>query len=663
MNATQPSESAPSTAPAPDPASAPPRHGLTRGTRRLALAIAVAGMPGEGDLPAPGEAMVDRLDAFLGQAPRLLVFGYRMLLRATNLAAIVFTGRTLARLPVARAERLLAGWAASRWFLVRMALRGLFTPLKMCHFADAEVSRRLGYDPPPPAPPAPPERWMAQASPAADRAGETLRCQVVIVGSGPGGAVMATRLAEQGLAVLMLEEGQLYRRADFNRRPLEMMTRMYRDVGMTVALGVPGIPIPLGRTVGGTSTINSGTCFRVPERVLEQWRDRYGLEAYTSESLAPHYDELERTLRVQPVSVETRGMVGEVIARGCDRLGWSHGPLMRNADGCEGSGVCCFGCPTGAKQSMNRSYVPRALGAGAKLLTGAKVERILWKQRRAQGVVATTDQGKVTVLADAVVISAGSLGTPPLLMRNRIGGRSGQLGNNLTIHPAAKVAALFDEPIRSWEGVPQGWCIDQFEAEGMMFEGASLPPELGAVGLPQIGRAFSDIMNRYQNLAFFGFLVEDESRGRVRPGPGGMPRIHYSLGREEVAKLLTGTERLCRVFFEAGATKVLPPVAGVEALTSPDEIEKLRDPRISVGDFELTAFHPLCTARMSARPEDGVIDPGLEVWGVDGLFVADGSVFPSSLGVNPQMTIMAVTSMNAEHVAARVGGAPRWGQG
>lgn len=638
----------------------PGRSGLSARAAGHALAIARAALPAGERVPAPDAGMVRRLAAYLAAAPPLIAFGYRSLLHLFAAYALLRTGRRLGRLSPERVLRLLEHGATGRRWVRRMILRAILTPLKIAHYADPAISRTLGYDPPPAPRPAPPPPAFARMHDAASRAGETLRCDVAVVGTGPGGAVMATRLAERGLAVILLEEGGYLGRADFTRRPFEMMARAYRDVGLTVALGVPGVPIPLGRTVGGTSTINSGTCFRVPDRVLARWQAEHGLAGWTRERLAPHYADLEAFLEVAPVAPEVVGRVGELVARGADALGWSHGPLHRNADGCEGSGVCAFGCPTGAKRSMNVSFVPRALAAGAELYTGARVRTILREGRRAAGVVAETAGGEtLTVRADAVVVSAGALLTPGLLRRNGLGRRATGLGRHLTVHPATKVAALFDDPVRGWEGVPQGYCIDEFAEEGIVFEGASLPPEMGSVGFPHLGPRFTALMERYDRMAFFGFLIEDDgSRGRVTAGPPGT-EIRYHLGRAELDRLKRGTRLLSEMFFAAGARAVYPPVAGIEELSGPDALGRLDAPTIRAQDFELTAFHPLGTCRMGPSPDRSVLDPGLETWEIDGLFVADGSIFPSSLGVNPQMTIMAASSVAAEHVAARVGGAPR----
>jgi choline dehydrogenase-like flavoprotein len=312
--------------------------------------------------------------------------------------------------------------------------------------------------------------------------------------------------------------------------------------------------------------------------------------------------------------------------------------------------MCIFGCPTDAKRSTNVSYIPRALSAGATLITGARVEKILVENGRAVGVQA----GDVTVRAKAVVVACGALITPVLLQRNGIGTRSGQLGRNLSLHPSAGVGALFDESIRGWDAIPQGYAIYEFAEEGILFEGAFMPPDLGAASLPFFGQRLVEVVERYDRFACFGFMIEDTSRGRVRPGPGGRPLITYVCNDEDVAKLKRGVELLARCYFAAGARAVFPMVAGFDELHSPADLERFRATHVHARDFELTAYHPLGTCRMGVDPRRSVVNPDHEVHDLPGLFVTDGAAVPSSLGVNPQVTIMALATRAAERIAPRL---------
>jgi choline dehydrogenase-like flavoprotein len=494
---------------------------------------------------------------------------------------------------------------------------------------------------------------MLNAADVAD--GSTIRCEVAVIGTGAGGAVVAKELAERGVAVVMLEEGGYFSRADFTRHAYDMSKQMYRDGGLTIAIGTPGIMIPLGRTVGGTTTINSGTCFRVPERKLAAWHRDAGLTEFTSASLAPYYDRVEQILGVEEAKWEVLGEVARLVKKGADALGFSHRPLMRNAPGCEGSGVCCFGCPTGAKRSTDISYVPLALKAGARLYVGAKATKVLVESKGASGVAVRSVGGKTsfTVRADRVVVAAGSLLTPGLLHRSGL--RAKALGRNLTVHPATRIAARFPHEFKPWEGIPQGYCIDEFHADGILYEGAAVPPDFAGLAFPFYGARFTESMENYRRTAVFGFLVEETSRGRVVPSRAPFPLIVYNINRADTAKIQRGLVILAKVFFAAGAERLVVPVHGFDEMRSPADIEKFARADIRPSDLELGAFHPLGTARMGHDPKTSVVRTDLEAHEVRGLYVVDGSVFPSPLGVNPQVTIMALATRAAETIASGLG--------
>ncbi|HSK49731.1 MAG TPA: GMC family oxidoreductase N-terminal domain-containing protein, partial [Solirubrobacterales bacterium] len=248
--------------------------------------------------------------------------------------------------------------------------------------------------------------------------GEGEECDVAIVGSGAGGAVAAAMLAEAGLDVLMLEAGGDFNRDNYPADPLEAIATLYRDGGLTIAEGMPAIPVPVAKTVGGTTVINSGTCFRPPEAVLESWRRDFGME--WSGDLDADLSEAERFLRIEPLDPETMGRNGQLAMEGAEAIGASGGPISRNAGGCVQCSSCPFGCPIDAKRGMHVSYLPRAVAAGARLRTGVEADRVLVENGRAVGVRA----GSYTVRARvATIVAGGSLGTPELLLRSGLGGR------------------------------------------------------------------------------------------------------------------------------------------------------------------------------------------------------------------------------------------------
>ncbi len=492
-----------------------------------------------------------------------------------------------------------------------------------------------------------------------DRVSE--RCDVCVIGSGAGGAVVAKELAESGARVIVLEEGRHFTAGrDFNRRPIDMLARLYRDAGLTSTVGFPAIPLPLGRTVGGTTTINSGTCFRAPAEVLTHWERDLGVEGCGPEGLAAHFDRVERELHVVPVSEALLGRNAQIVRRGAERLGYASAPLKRNVRNCHGCGVCCFGCPSGAKQSMDVSYVPKAVAAGARVLSGCRAVRLVASGARivaVEGHVVGPPGGapgaEIRIEAGEVVLAAGAVHTPLLLQRNRLGLAGGQVGRHLAVHPCTRVNALFNETVDGWQGVPQGLCVDQFLGEGILLEGTQGPPSLIGAFLPFQGMRFKELFAQSRHVAAFGVMIRDSSRGSVRALPGGRPLIRYSMGPDDVRRVCKGILELSRIFFAAGARAVFPALASLPEAFSFEEVEARLSRPVAATELELMAFHPMGTCRMGPDPAASVVDPAGRVHGLENLHIADASVFPTNLGVNPQITISAL----ADRLSARLSSA------
>ncbi len=628
--------------------------------RARLVAIAAAALPGGAVRPAAGPGAVAQVEHFVAGLGAPMQRLYRTLLAALDASARLHTLRPLAALPEPRRLEILERWRRGDPAR-RFALRYLLSPLKVAHFGHPAWFDAVGCQREfaPPATIEQPRYVRERVQRGADLDADLeLDCDVVVVGSGAGGAVVARELAERGHAVVLLEEGAYFDRRDFTGRAFEMQRKMYRSAGATFTVGNAAIPIPLGRTVGGTTTINSGTCYRVPARVLAKWRDQLGLTELTEAHLDPYYRRVEEVLGVAPAASDHLGGAARVIARGCDRLGWRHGPLDRNAPDCDGKGVCCFGCPTDAKRSTNVSYVPLALRAGAQLWHGVRVDRLALSGDRVVGVVghavdrrgrSITPRRTVSVRAAAVVLACGAIHTPLLLLRGGLANRSGQLGRNLSIHPAVAVMARFGESIAGFNAIPQGYAIEEFRDQGILFEGASTPLDVGMAATTLIGPPLIELAEAFDHIAMFGFLVEDHSRGRVRLVRG-RPLLTYRLERRDVARLQRGVELLARVFLAAGAERVLPPVAGFDALLDAADLDRFRVARLRATDFDISAYHPLGTARMGPDPRSSVVGPDHQSHDLRGLYIADGSALPSSLAVNPQLTIMAMATRAAEHI-------------
>jgi choline dehydrogenase-like flavoprotein len=472
----------------------------------------------------------------------------------------------------------------------------------------------------------------------------TIRADVCVIGTGAGGAPAAKELAEGGMSVVMLESGRRFTTDDFNARPRDMTARLYRDAGQTATFGNVPIVLPLGEGEAGTTLINSGTCFRTPDSVLASWGERFGLDGMSAKELDPYFRRVEREIHVAQVPEDLAGNNAMVFKRGAEQLGWSGDFIFRNASGCVGSGVCAFGCPTSGKLHMGLTYVPRAWDAGATSYVETKAERLDVAGGRVRGVDARTAGGaRLRVDCDVVIVACGALLTPIFLRANRLGGDSGELSRNLALHPATAVRARFAEEINMARGVPQSYYVDQFAAEGIMFEGAAGPPDYAAMSFPFSRERHRELMLDYLHIAQFGLMVSDTSRGSVRALPGGGMSISYDVNDADLETFGRGIELLCECYWAAGAEEIYPPIEGIGVLRD-GELETLRRHELRAHELTLMAFHPMGTARADARPAHGVVDGELRLHGLDNLYVSDASVLPSSLGVNPQETIMALAT-------------------
>jgi choline dehydrogenase-like flavoprotein len=485
-------------------------------------------------------------------------------------------------------------------------------------------------------------------------AGEGEECDVVVIGSGAGGAVAAATLAEAGLDVVMLEAGAAYDRDTYPSDPLEAIASLYRDGGLTIAEGRPPIPVPVARTVGGTTVINSGTCFRAPDAVLEGWRDRYGVA--WADRLAPDFAEAEEFLRVTPLDPERMGRNGQLAMEGAAGLGVSGGPISRNAGDCVQCSSCPYGCRIDAKRGMHVSYVPRAVAAGARLRTGVEARRLIVEDGRVAGVRCAVEGADArnggrrpyTVRARrATVVAGGALGTPELLLRSGLGG--GQVGRNLHMHPACWVGARYEEEVRGWEGVMQSYYVDEWEPEGVLLEATFTPLPFGGAWLGGSGREHQESILGFDRIASIGVQLTDESSGRVGIARNGSIRANYRLTDEDTRKVVFGIARAAEVHFAAGAREVYPNIGRVPVLR-PGEVAEFEATRFKPSELRLEAFHPMGTARIAPEGE-GVCDSRGAVRGVENLYVADASLFPTAVGVNPMMTIIAFAKRVAAEVA------------
>jgi choline dehydrogenase-like flavoprotein len=465
-------------------------------------------------------------------------------------------------------------------------------------------------------------------------------CDAVVIGSGAGGAFAARALARAGLDVVIVEEGERWTAERLRgAHPLDRFTGIYRDAGTTMALGNPPIALPLGRAVGGTTVINSGTCFPPPTAVTTAWHREHGLALAEPELLGPRVADAEATIGVAPASMDVLGRNGELALEGAAALDWQSAPLRRNATGCRGACQCAIGCPNNAKGGVHLNALPQACEAGARVVSGLHVTRVLHEGGRATGVAGRgADGNEVRISAPLVVVAGGAVPTPPLLRRSGLGHHP-RLGRNLSIHPAMGIAATFEEEVVPWRGVMQSVGIEALhESEGVLIEATSTPPGMGAVSAPGYGTHLVGRLERAANTATLGAMIADQPSGRVFGSRA--PIVSYRLARSDARRLRIAVEAMARVMLAAGAAEV-EMGGGAPGVRSEAEIESALE-RLDVRRLRIAGFHPTGTAAAGSDPARHPVDPDGRLRGIDGVWVADGSILPSCPGVNPQISIMAM---------------------
>lgn len=486
----------------------------------------------------------------------------------------------------------------------------------------------------------------------------TLDCDLCVVGTGAGGAMVAREAARAGLRVVALEEGQHSTPRDFTQREDEMLPLLFQD-GAARTTDDGAIVVLQGRGVGGSTVHNTNLCKRAPAPVLEGWR----LDGWRPADLAPHYDVVERDLSVAPIEESRVNRNNAILRRGVEALGWKGGILSHNRRGCVGSGFCELGCAFDAKQNALKVLIPQALAAGARVVAECRAERVVVKGGRAVGVEARAldahgrPGATVTVRAGAVCLAGSAVGSAALALRSGLPDPSGRVGRGLRLHPGAAVAGVFDEVIEGWNGIPQSWeCTEKLvyderpDNDDRAWIIAAFAHPIGiASSLPGFGAAHMRLMRLYPRLCIIAAMLHDRSEGRVTTR-GARPVVKYALDAGDQRALLRGMAACAEILFAAGARRVIVPFARPLVLERRARIGEIVAHGYRPLDPLLTAVHPMGTLALGR-----VVDARGAWRGVDRLWVADGSLFPTSLGGPPQLTIYAAGHKVAGHVIEALG--------
>ena len=494
----------------------------------------------------------------------------------------------------------------------------------------------------------------------------TLYADVLIVGSGAGGGVVAGELSAAGFDVLVVEKGGYYDEADFHGREYASSEQMYERRALLTTSDL-SINLLAGSVLGGGTTINWTTSLRPPEHVLHEWYTQYGFHGVTSREFQRSLDAV--SARIQVTTEESiPNALNNRLEAGCRQLSYDVEVLPRNVKGCQDCGFCGYGCPFGAKQSTLKTYLQDAHDRGARILVNAHVDQITIEQGRASGAQLTVRNNSavypVRVKAGAVVVAAGALHTPALLHRSGLS--NSHIGANLHLHPTTIISSLFDEPMQGWCGAPQTRMSREFSdldgrGYGVWLETAPIHPGLAA-------QAFNwysghDHKRHMQALAHFANIIilnRDYYGGQVTTDKHGQPLVHYRLHPSDGRHLIHGLIEAIKIHAAAGASAIYSPHQGLPGYVTGQNgdlngyLRQVRAAGFERNAFALFSAHQMSTCRIAASSALGAVNPIGETFEVKNLFVADASVLPTAAGVNPMLTIMGTAHYLAQHIKCRL---------
>ncbi len=489
-------------------------------------------------------------------------------------------------------------------------------------------------------------------------------CDILVIGSGPGGAVAAATLQAAGKKVLILEEGGYFTEQRFRMHESDAYVHLYQDGAQRVTKDL-SVALYQGRAVGGSSVVNWTTCFRLRKRVHEHWLKVHHIAGFSEADLRTHYTAVEERLGVHKVARSDLNRNNALLLEGCEKLGFEVDTLSRNVRGCARTGYCGLGCPIGAKQSMRKTYLQDALHSGATLISRARVDRLEYRSGRALGAQANfldalgTNMTGATleVRANRIIVAAGALGSPALLLRSGID-LDGKVGERTFIHPTVALVGQHKDPVHPYYGAPQTVASEHFVERGgevgFLLEAAPLQPSFFATGISGYGEAHRSKMESLaHSQAILGIHIDgfraDEKGGRVMLGPQGTPVLHYSPEVPVLRAFADAHKEIARVLFAAGAQQVFTGHDPALRLRNAGDIEKLQNMSYNANRVFVASAHLMGGCRMG---KGGVVDDELlRVSGYENLHVIDGSVFPTSLGVNPQLTIYALSRLISSRIA------------
>ena len=503
----------------------------------------------------------------------------------------------------------------------------------------------------------------------------SITCDVAIIGSGAGAGITAELLTKAGLQVVIIEEGQLKSSTDFKQREPEAYASLYQEAAGRQTKD-KGITILQGRSVGGTTTVNWTSSFRTPPSTLQYWQEKFGLTDYTPEVLAPYFQQAEQRLNIAPWQTAPNEN-NELLRRGAAKLGIKAEVIPRNVKGCYNLGSCGMGCPTNAKQSMLVTTIPFALDGGATLLVETRAEKFEISNGRVQGLTCiavkpnaapVNASGPTTqIIAKHYVLAGGSINSPALLLRSKAPDPHKQLGTRTFLHPVAITTAVMSNTVAGWDGAPQSIYSDHYlttqPVDGVMgfkLEVAPLHPVFFGANLPGFGQKQADLFRQFPHANVMLALMRDGFHdqsvgGKVELRSDGSPLLDYPLTDYVLDGARRGMLAMAEIQFEAGAKTVYPGhELGTGTSTWAETKKAIEALPMKPLLTKIGSAHVMGGCGLAADAQRGVTRPDGVHWQLENLSIHDGSLFPTSIGANPQLSIYGNINRLAQGLAKRL---------
>lgn len=473
----------------------------------------------------------------------------------------------------------------------------------------------------------------------------------VIVGSGPGGAILAHTLVQSGASVVVVEAGPVIRPDQFHKDIGKTLASYFWDGGARTSHGNAVLPTLQARGLGGGTLFNAAICMRPMDHLLEKWVEDYGLDELGDGALDPHFEAVESFLGVAPTSEDVFGRRNHLFKDACEKLGWSWEPTARFAPDCVGSAECITGCRSDKKQSLDKRGIREFVEQGGTVYTCVQAERLVMNGAQIRGIEghvvdpSSYARGHEVRIQSrvATIVCAGAVNTPSLLRKSGL--RDSAIGSNLTFHPSCLVLGIFDEPVDPWNGATQGIHTTQHLERGIKLEALWSTTSTFAMRLPKQPRQFKRYLSKFDHVAVWdGWISGEASSGTVRNLPGGLVDLSYSIGNSDVRRLVEANALLCDMYAAVGAKEVVLGIQGLPTIMEPEEAAvELRKGDWEAGQMTTGSNHVMGTMPMGVDPAKGAATDHLgKVFGTEGLYVCDTSLYPCSPGVNPQLTAMAL---------------------